>query len=88
MTNKFKIGDIVVCSDICSDIKEYPWYHKNEMKIIELDSFYYYTDYWHKDKVFTEKHFGIYGLGGGITEECLDYSIKEIRKNKLKKLQI
>jgi len=85
MTNKFKIGDIVVCSVLCNDVKEYPWYHENSMIIIAIDRFYYYTDYWDSDKDFTNKNNIYYD---GITEECLEFSIKHIRKEKLKKLHI
>lgn len=85
MDNKFKIGDIVICNDICSDITEYPWYHKNSMIIIAIDRFYYYTDYWDSDKDFTNKDTIYYD---GICEECLEFHIKHIRKEKLKKLHI
>lgn len=88
MTNKFKIGDVVVCNELCSDTNTYSWFHRNSMKIIAIDRLYYYVDYWHEGKDFSDVHQGIYGLGGGITEECLEYSIKQIRKDKIKKLQL
>jgi len=89
MTNKFKIGDIVICNECCSDIIEYPWYHKNSMIIIAIDRFSYFTDYWDSGNpgFITNKTINNVTYEG-ISEECLEYSIKHIRKEKLKKLQI
>jgi len=91
MKRKFKIGDIVVCSVLCNDIKEYPWYHTNSMKIIVFSEYgkSYYTDYWDSDKPGMITNNTINGVTyESISEECLEYSIKHTRKEKLKKLHI
>ena len=83
MTNKFKVGDSVQISDLCCDIKEHPWFHRATMKIIGVNEFYYFTDYWHS-------HYDLSRLDeihDGITEECLDFSIVHKRKLKLEKLR-
>jgi len=91
MERKFKIGDIVICSEICNDIKEYPWYHKIPMSIIGFSEYgnCYYTDYWDSDNIGMMTNKTINGVTyESISEECLEFSIKHTRKEKLKKLHI
>jgi hypothetical protein len=75
MTNKFKIGDMVEIVDECKDT----WfYHRQPMKIIGFNEWYYFTDYWKLSEPIGEFS------NDGITEECLQYSHR--RNEKLERI--
>lgn len=82
MTNKFEIGDYVEIKEECSDINEYPWFHRTPMKIIARNDFYYFTDYWEQDAQSLKDCVNYCG----ITEECLRFSEKHYRKQKLNRV--
>jgi hypothetical protein len=82
MTYKFKIGDEVQIIDEC---KEFNWYHTRPMKIIGINRFYYFTDYW-KIRGYHSNYDFENDLSNGITEECLEYSNSFNRNKKLNRI--
>jgi hypothetical protein len=82
MTNKFKIGDEVKIKKI-PELIDRPWYHTQSMKIIAVNNFYYFTDYWHTGRKIDSNFIH---WSDGITEECIEYSEAHKRKFKLERI--